>query len=559
MKLANLTVKNYRKISDIESNIKIDNIVILIGQNNAGKSTILDAYEAFASMGKELDITHFHNESDSLPIEIMGTFNQITPKDIETISQKWCYEDPELGTCIKVRLVWNKAGEKGKKQSYDPIIKNFVDGGVGGWDTLIKSRIPQPLRIKPNESNETTQNKIAAMLKEHVKTQLKKDGSATKNALDQIEELGKTLFNSAKDDFDKLTAKVSSQVSEIFPGSLIEIVPKSKDTLDEKFICSETYLKVSCEGGSNSPLCLQGTGLQRALLWSTLSAISETPVKGKTNSEAKILLIDEPEAFLHPPTIRNAREALYNFALNSPDWQVIATTHSPIFIDLSKSHTTIVRVDSNTPEERYVSTDKVSFDEPEKQRLQMIRACNPIVNEFFFYDKIVLVEGETEQVIVNHIASMLGMDIHVINCFGKANIPLFARVLNHFKLPYIIIHDSDTPKSKRKTGFAKNGMWTINEKIRETAGLSPESKIYVQIPNFEGLFFEKSLSSGKVDNAILALLDDSSDEAKFIIETYKGFLTGEERFSYKEKEGFDELIISYITEKSLENSDFWQL
>lgn len=48
--------------------------------------------------------------------------------------------------------------------------------------------------------------------------------------------------------------------------------------------------------------------------------------------------------FLHPPAIRLAREALYKLA-NLENWQVMITTHSPIFIDVSKPHTTITRVE----------------------------------------------------------------------------------------------------------------------------------------------------------------------------------------------------------------------
>lgn len=64
---------------------------------------------------------------------------------------------------------------------------------------------------------------------------------------------------------------------------------------------------------------------------------SKKKTKVSSDLTKKILLIDEPEAFLHPPMVRSAREALYDFAENNENWQVIATTHSPIFIDVSKN------------------------------------------------------------------------------------------------------------------------------------------------------------------------------------------------------------------------------
>ena len=48
MKLASLKVANLGPIGDAPAvEILIDNIVLLVGPNNAGKSTVLDAYEAF--------------------------------------------------------------------------------------------------------------------------------------------------------------------------------------------------------------------------------------------------------------------------------------------------------------------------------------------------------------------------------------------------------------------------------------------------------------------------------------------------------------------------------
>jgi putative ATP-dependent endonuclease of OLD family len=192
------------------------------------------------------------------------------------------------------------------------------------------------------------------------------------------------LLEETKGALNLISEKITKNVAEVFPGTTIEIVPKSKDSIDEKIVGAESFLRIGTGDETAIPLIHQGTGLQRALLWSALAVMSDKKDKPKGDAEDnKILLIDEPEAFLHPPTVRGAREALYAFALNNPEWQVIATTHSPVFIDLSKNHTTIIRVDPDETRERFISTDKISFDAPEKKKLQMIRACNPIVNEFF--------------------------------------------------------------------------------------------------------------------------------------------------------------------------------
>lgn len=65
--------------------------------------------------------------------------------------------------------------------------------------------------------------------------------------------------------------------------------------------------------------------------------------RGKSSNRPHLLLLDEPELCLHPNAIRQACRVLYDLAEHE-SWQVMATTHSPAFIDLARDNTTIVRV-----------------------------------------------------------------------------------------------------------------------------------------------------------------------------------------------------------------------
>lgn len=560
MRLSGLTVRNYRRIGNIECNIKIDEIVVLIGPNNAGKSTVLDAYELFASAGKEVDVSHFHGDNAASPIEITGIFSDVSAEDLEVLGKAWLHQDEVHGDCIKVRWIWKSPGQKGQKESFDPSSGTFVQGGVGGWDSLIQSRIPQPIRIRPTDPVETTQTKVVAMLKDHIKAKLKQDSSSTKTALDEIERITEKLLEESKGAVQSVSDAITKRVADVFPGTTIEVIPRSKDTLDEKVLGADSFLKIKTDANPSVPFALQGTGLQRALLWSALSVMSDAPNKSKTKTSdevQKILLIDEPEAFLHPPTIRNARDSLYDFALKIPTWQVIATTHSPIFIDLSKKHTTVVRVDANSTEQHFVSTDKMSFDAPTRKRLQMIRSCNPIVNEFFFFDNIILVEGPTEQLVVQFFAEKLGKDVHVINCIGKANIPIFAGILNHFRVSYVVVHDSDTPKCKRKKAIIGNPMWTMNGSIRDAVSAGTGSHIYVQFPNFEGAFCDEELHGGKVDNVIEILADDTSDVFKLLEIEYTKIINKATDAMCNTLEAFSQKRDFFTKAKSLEQDWRW--
>ena len=51
MKLRELIIKNYGCIGENELRVVIDDIIVLIGPNNVGKTTVLNAYESFAGAG----------------------------------------------------------------------------------------------------------------------------------------------------------------------------------------------------------------------------------------------------------------------------------------------------------------------------------------------------------------------------------------------------------------------------------------------------------------------------------------------------------------------------
>lgn len=84
MRLRKLTIRNFGCIGDPGYDIAIDRIVVLIGRNNVGKSTVFDAYEALASAGTPRPRSQFHQQDETKPIEIGATFGDVTADDIQT-------------------------------------------------------------------------------------------------------------------------------------------------------------------------------------------------------------------------------------------------------------------------------------------------------------------------------------------------------------------------------------------------------------------------------------------------------------------------------------------
>ncbi|RBL65881.1 ATP-dependent endonuclease, partial [Pseudomonas sp. MWU13-2625] len=161
------------------------------------------------------------------------------------------------------------------------------------------------------------------------------------------------------------------------------------------------------------------------------------------------LLIDEPENALHPMAARAAQRHLYELA-ESPDWQVIMTTHSPHFINPFLDHTTIVRLERVGDNEaapvtpKTYRSDLIEFEADDKERLQALQHIDPSFSEVFCGSYPVLVEGDTEHAVF--MSSILErqhglMDrVTVIRSRGKATLVPLIKVMTHFKIDFGIVH-----------------------------------------------------------------------------------------------------------------------
>ncbi|MCK1998367.1 hypothetical protein MPH47_14280 [Psychrobacillus psychrodurans] len=100
----------------------------------------------------------------------------------------------------------------------------------------------------------------------------------------------------------------------------------------------------------------------------------------------------------------------------------------------------------------------------EKNKFQALLKFNPYVNEIFFAENVILVEGDTEFIALKLIGEKLiereelENDIYqrtsVVNCAGKRKVYVVLNVLNNFgvKLPVFTIKilQSTTKKMKKE-------------------------------------------------------------------------------------------------------------
>ena len=205
----------------------------------------------------------------------------------------------------------------------------------------------------------------------------------------------------------------------------------------------------------------KGHGLQRAVLFALLRAwakVLRTATERAAGnaqaprraSESTYFAIEEPELFLHPHAQRQLHKALRDLA-TSAQHQVFLCTHSTFFVDLDHYQSIAIcrKPDSPTGTRIRQCTRELFQGEDahdRKNRFHMATWINPDRGELFFAKKVVLVEGETEKVILPFLAATLGCvdsDVSIIDCGSKFNIRLYIAILNAFKIPYCVVHDED--------------------------------------------------------------------------------------------------------------------
>lgn len=224
--------------------------------------------------------------------------------------------------------------------------------------------------------------------------------------------------------------------------------------------------------------------------------------KNTEGGKKHIILFEEPELYLHPNNKRKFRETLYKIASQS-NYQVICVSHDPQLIDLSKEHTSLARFIQNgdgKTEIHQTAEDLFIKDQETKERIHMLNRFNPHVCETFFSDEVILVEGDTEAIILRELLDkhFPNREVFVLNTGAKNNMPFFVNVLASFKIKQHIIHDSDERYlydkgvkvlNKDLTERA-NSAWTMNDSIwvaMEEAKSRNKCFIrrYVSIRNFE--------------------------------------------------------------------------
>jgi len=222
--------------------------------------------------------------------------------------------------------------------------------------------------------------------------------------------------------------------------------------------------KIYADDGTRTTIEGKGHGMQRSMIFTILRAYAELAHVQKAGEKAEerttIFAIEEPELYLHPQSQRTLMSVFREIASGSD--QIIYSTQSSLFIDISHfDQICIMRREKK--EESYESyptqllmsaivedlKSRKGVDATEEGiREQYSHVFNPMINEGFFADKVVIVEGPSEQYALPIYADALGYDldrnnISVVHSDGKGQMDRLLRVFDGFKIPTYLWFDGD--------------------------------------------------------------------------------------------------------------------
>ncbi|HMQ04613.1 MAG TPA: AAA family ATPase [Pyrinomonadaceae bacterium] len=453
--LSQITIRNFRSIKD--HTFDLSSFTPLVGYNNAGKSNILTAIEwllrTFA-----LDEGFFNDATQE--VEVIGKIEGITAELLELLAEPhrnsimpYLSNDSltirrtlaSPGTARNIKLSVQDPNQIGTDTEWRP--------NPTGIDNAITALFPEPILIGAMQDagedvskfkNTTTIGKLLAEIIAPVQEnheQTISDALADVRAL-----LDSDGENRAQEliDFDN---EASEKIGAFFPGIRLKVhipTPELKD------VFSRGTIKI-LEGdmANGKDIGTYGHGTQRSIQMALIRYLADKKRGVGPNASTTLLLIDEPELYLHPQAIEILRDALKR--LSSEGYQVIFSTHSPCMITSEDIlNTILVRkvAATGTYCRNTLRAAIPTLVEDAPSQVELIFSLTHS-SEVLFSERVILAEGTTEKRVFPRIVEKitgqsLGMQkIALVVLNGSQNIKKASEILRAMDLPTKVVADLD--------------------------------------------------------------------------------------------------------------------
>ena len=507
MRITRIVIDNYKSIKHIDINLS-SKVNAFIGENSVGKSNILSAiewmlgpvYPSFNNFSRE----DYYKGDVTLRVSITVYFDD---GNYLQLTNKWYdrYQNEKSGLNINGGYVTDDVRQKYTSAFIGADRKVNDNPASNRWTLLgrllrdINERFAAETMIDPISGEQLSKSdyfkRNMETMRDNVLFSVEDD-----DGNNMMEQFVNILRTETASQLGREPSDFNVDLNMYDPWNLfrtLQIMVNEEDT-GLTFRASEL-----------------GMGVQASITIAILKAYSKLKLNNNTP-----IIIDEPELFLHPQGRRNFYKIISELADSGT--QVILTTHSSEFISLARFDEIFV-VRKNKEKGTYIrNADPQRFLEDLKQRHPQVKTNTSDLmleylnayegtgdsqraSEAMFARKAILVEGESEVLILPYFFDLLGYNyirkgITIVRCGGKSEIDRFYRLYSEFGIPCFIVFDGDYQNlgsGDEKSTIDKNkgilGLFGITDDF-------PDDNVHDRFLGFK-YRLEENLGIGDVGNA----------------------------------------------------------
>lgn len=343
----------------------------------------------------------------------------------------------------------------------------------GGIPGNVLSRLPTFLRIPAEAASYEIDDPKKGVLGKTL-TELFEDvrdkSDNYKAAQKHLDELTKELDpTDEKSEFGKMMIELNKVLSSVFPDSALHA---TADLSDPKKALVPSF-EIAMSSNIQTPVSHQGTGMVRSAVFGMLRFRQRWLSQRDGNSDRSLIIgFEEPEIYLHPSAANQMRDTIYE--LSGRKSQIVATTHSPYMIDLSRKPRQVLnrfRCDGAYTKSMAfnVSDEFLALGEDDKTYVKMLLRVDDYIARAFFTKTVILVEGDTEDIVLREALKRLPSDkrakiqsdFEVVKARGKASIIGIAKYFHALSINFRVMHDRDA---------GVDGAEKFNQPIQDAVG-----------------------------------------------------------------------------------------
>ena len=452
MNFKSITIKNFRNFEDIS--IKLTNKNVLFGMNDVGKTNFLYALRFLFDKDirrQNFKDADYYKKNTDVPIEIILEIDISDTEDDDCKKLRARLKGAILSdqniVYVKLRATYDK-----KEMVGVPML--YWGGDLEELEEIKVHGTFYEIDYVFNIIYIDAYVDLYALFKKNASTLLVNDNEQDKEILDSIHRICNDLNTqiSALSGIKKFEKKISPEYKK-FRHESVSVSVKSEIAVKGLYSNIVPYIK---DDGDDSLYSTSGEGRKKLLVYSIFDLLAKEEEEKKIN----LFLIEEPENHLH----RSMQISLSLILFQNKKYQYLfLTTHSP-YVLAEMDQVNLVRIYN---EDKIVSKS-VLYTVPEKFSSQR-KMLNRGLVEAIFADKVLLVEGPSENVLFGKVLSELNPfyeadGVYILPVSGFGFKPYF-KVLNALHIKNVIKTDNDLRKIKGQEKYSVLGFIRLNKYI----------------------------------------------------------------------------------------------